>query len=163
MRADSRLVGTEHEAASRSGGLSSADLDDLVAFGEVVVEGRALSVQDRRYLREHMEDRVTRSRESLAQYRTTARTLERLAGRRFSRLEPGERIALVARHRLGVSSVWPDEDVGPFPNEMRTVRARVVPDLVEGYYRSPAGWAVVGYDTYPGRCGELTRYTRREV
>jgi hypothetical protein len=43
------------------------------------------------------------------------------------------------------------------------VRTRVIPDLIEGYWGSPAGWAAVGYEAFPGRCGDLTRYTRSEA
>ncbi len=63
---------------------------------------------------------------------------------------------------LAASGVRPGEDLGRFPDEMRSLRTRAVPDLIGGYYASPAGWAAVGYDTFPGRCGELTRYTRPE-
>ncbi len=90
------------------------------------------------------------------------RTLERLAGRRLASLEIQQRTELIARHRLAVSLVRPDEDLGPFPEEVRTLRTRIVPDLIGGYYNSPAGWAAVGYDTFPGRCGDLTRYGRSE-
>jgi len=45
---------------------------------------------------------------------------------------------------------------------MRAIRTRAVPDLIGGYYGSPAGWAVVGYTTFPGRCEDLTRYVRAE-
>src|SRR2546422_7827598 len=30
-----------------------------------------------------------------------------------------------------------------------------LPIFLAGYYGSPAGWAVVGYATFPGRCGDL--------
>ena len=49
--------------------------------------------------------------------------------------------------------------LGPFPDDASLVRTRVVPNLIAGYYASPAGWAVVGYDVFPGRCGDLARYT----
>ena len=89
-------------------------------------------------------------------------TLQRLAGRRFASLEIRERAELIGRHRLTASHVWPGEDLGPFPEEMRALRMRIVKDLIGGYYGSSAGWAVVGYQTFPGRCGDLTRYTRAE-
>jgi hypothetical protein len=142
--------------------LSGAELEDLVAFGEALVDGRTLAPRERRYLAEHLEYRTTRSPEYLSLYRTTAGTLEHLAGRRFAHLEMNERMELIARHHLAASGVRPGEDLGQFPDEMRSLRTRAVPDLIGGYYASPAGWAAVGYDTFPGRCGELTRYTRPE-
>ncbi len=137
-------------------------MEDLVAFAEVLVEGRTLAPAERGYLVEHIEDRTRRSPEYLSLYRTTARTLERLAGRRVASLEIRERIELVARHRLGDPRVLPGEDLGPLAEEVRALRRRAATDLIEGYYRSPGGWAVVGYATFPGRCGDLTRYTRPE-
>ena len=43
------------------------------------------------------------------------------------------------------------------------IRSRVIPDLIEGYWSSPAGWAAVGYTTFPGLCGSLARYTRSDA
>jgi hypothetical protein len=150
------------EVASTAGPLSAAQIDDLVTFGEVLVDGRALSAAERGFLREHIEDRMQRTPAYVDVYRTTVTTLERLAGRPFARLEPAERIALVARHRLGSSQLSEDEVSGRYPEDVRTIRKQAVEDLVGGYYNSAAGWAVVGYQTFPGRCGDLTRYTRPE-
>ena len=150
------------DAQSKPGALSGAELEDLVAFAETVVEGRTLTPADRGYMVQHIEDRTRQSPEYLSLYRTTARTLDRLAGRRVASLELRDRIELAARHRLGDQRVLPGEDLGPFAEEVRALRTRAVGDLIEGYYRSPAGWAVVGYATFPGRCGDLTRYTRPE-
>jgi hypothetical protein len=92
----------------------------------------------------------------------TVRTLERIAGRPFARLAIDERLELVSSHRLASSRVRSGEDPGEFSADLRALRTRVVPDLIKGYYGSPAGWAVVSYQTFPGRCGDLTRYTRAE-
>ena len=155
-------TGVDLGPTSATGTLSRAGMEDLVALGEALVEGRTLAPAERRYLVEHIEDRTARSPGYLALYGTTVNTLERLAGRRWASLAMRERLELVARHRLGVSQVRPGEELGRFPPEMRALRTRAVPDLIRGYYGSPAGWAVVGYDTFPGRCGDLTRYTRAE-
>ena len=154
----SRPVEAALDPSSESGQLSTPEMEDLVAFGEVLVEGRTLAQAERRYLIEHIEDRATRSPDYLTLYRTAASTLDRVAGRRFASLEVRERIDLITRHRLGAVQ-GPGEKL---PDEMRALRMRAVPDLIRGYYGSPAGWAAVGYDTFPGRCGDLTRYTRPE-
>jgi hypothetical protein len=138
-------------------------MEDLIAFAEIVVEGRPLAPAGRADLRAHVEDRLERRPGSLDLYRTTVRLLDRLAGRRFAALEVAARLALVTRHRLGVPDVRPSESLGPSADEVRTVRSRVVRDLIRGYYASPSGWAEVGYGTFPGRCGDLTRYTRAET
>jgi hypothetical protein len=135
----------------------------LLAFGEIVVEGRSLPAAERGYLASYIEERAE---EASGYYRTNYRTavdlLNRLAGSPFSSLDFDQRIALVVLHHLTSSRVLPDEDLGPFPEDVRAVRTQVVPDLIRGYYGSPAGWAVVGYDTFPGRCGNLARYTGPE-
>lgn len=145
-----------------SGTLSKAEMDDLVAFAEVLVGDGTLPLVERGYLVEHIEDRMRRSPGYPSLYRTTVKTLERLAGRRFASLETRERLEVIARHRLAVSEIWPDENLGRFPDAIRALRKRAVPDLIGGYYASPAGWAVVGYEVFPGRCGDLTRYARPE-
>ena len=140
--------------------LSASELDDLVAFGEVVVGPGLLSPIERGFLVDHIRYRAPRaSGYYLSLYRTTVGLLGRLAGAPFSSLDVDQRKALVMRYRLSSSRVWPDEDLGPFPDDARAVRTRVVADLIGGYYGSPAGWTVVGYDAYPGRCSDLARYT----
>jgi hypothetical protein len=164
-----RLAGWPRVEAAESGRhagepgartLSSSELDDLVAFAEIVVGAGPLSPAERGFLVEHIEYRAGQGfGDYLSSYRTAIRLLARLAGMRFSRLDLGGRTALVTRHRLGVRQVWPDENLGPFADDARVVRTRVVGDLIGGYYASPAGWAVVGYEAYPGRCSDLARYT----
>ena len=147
-------------APSPTAMLSASVIEDLLAFGELVVEGRTLSPVERRYLADHIEDQSQQeSGDYVSLYLTTVEYLAKLAGARFSELDLDQRIALAMRHRLMSSRVLPDEDLGPFPEDVRAVRTQVVPDLIRGYYDSPAGWAIVGYNTFPGRCGDLARYT----
>jgi len=158
----SPVMGYAAEAASKAGELSGAELDDLIAFGEVLVEGRMLSPTERGFLLEHIEDRLKHTPGHLSLYRTTVRTLERLAGRPFARLDLPERVELITRHRLGASQTSVEEAPGPFSSEMQAIRKQIVEDLIGGYYGSAAGWAIAGYQMFPGRCGDLTRYTRAE-
>ena len=142
--------------------LSSAEVEDLVAFGESLVEGRPLALEERRFLVEHLEYRTRSSSEYLSLYRGTATALERLSGRRFADLEVRERVEVIGQHRLAPARGRGDGDPSPLTVKTRTALTRAARDLIEGYYRSPAGWAAVGYDAFPGRCGELTRYTGPE-
>ena len=142
--------------------LSAAELKTVVAYGEVLVDGRALSPGERDDLAEHVEDSARRSPDTLVLFRTTAELLDRLAGARFVDLDLEERRALVTRHRLDARPVGGEQD-SRSGEETLVVRTRVIPDLIEGYWSSPAGWAAVGYTTFPGRCGDLTRYTRPEA
>jgi hypothetical protein len=159
----SRPSGVVVHPATPRGMLSGAEVEDLVAFGEVMVEGRPLDLAERGFLVDHLEYRTRNSPEYLALYRTTAGALDQLAGRRFGDLEIQERTELVGRHRLVTSRGRAGEDPSPLTAETRAALTRAVKDLIGGYYGSPAGWAVVGYDTFPGRCGALTRYTRQEA
>src|SRR5262249_31242917 len=148
-------------ATSTEPALSSEEIDDLVAYAEVLVGGQPLSPTERTDLGLEIDARAGREIEYLTLYRTTARLLQRLSGGRFARLAFAERTALAARHRLS-SDVLPDEPLGAFPDEARLVRTRARRDLIADYYGSPAGWRVVGYRAFPGTCGDLFRYTRAD-
>jgi len=143
--------------------LTESDLDDLIAFAELLAKGGALSPAERSALAENIAERVAREPDYLDLYRRTATLLRRLAGRPFASLEVADRLELVARHRLSSPAVRPGDDPGPFADDLRAVRMRARPALMADYYNSPAGWAVVGYDVFPGRCGDLLRYTRPET
>ncbi len=148
--------------APASAGLSATDLEDLLAFAGVLVAGaRPLSPDERGHLVDHIGYRVTQGAGYyLDLYRTTVRLLDRLAGTRFSSLDTARRVEVVTRHRLAGPARPGTRRV--LSEEAADTLARVVPDLVGGYYASPAGWAVVGYAVFPGRCGDLARYTRPE-
>lgn len=161
--AAARLAEPTLAVESSTSALSSVDLDDLLAFAEVLLrEGKPFLPAERRDLIDHIEYRVARDPSALSLYRTTITVLERLAGARFATLDAPPRIEVMTRHRLASSRVRPDEPAGPYPDETREVRTRVVRDLIGGYYNAPAGWAAVGYDVFPGQCGDLERYTRSE-
>jgi len=147
---------------SPTGSLSSAELTTLISFGEVLVDSRDLTDEEKDYLRQHIDDRTRNDRGYLSLYRRTSSLLDKLAGKEFSKLPRENRSELLREHRLISSSVSATECLLPFNREKLTVRTLAVPDLLAGYYRSPAGWAVVGYESFPGRCGELSRYVRPE-
>jgi hypothetical protein len=149
-------------AAPAPAGLSELELEDLVAFTGVLVEGRALSPDERRAVLDNIAERTGRGPEHLAVYRTTASLLRRLAGRRFASLSDAGRQQLVTRHRLDAADSGAGEGATVLAREVRLVRTRARRDLIADYYNSPAGWAVVGYGTFPGRCGDLLRYTLPE-
>ena len=157
-----RLGPAPTEAAADVPDLTTAEMDALLGFGEVLVEGRMLAPTERDYLVRHIEESARSRPEQLTLYRSTAGLLDRLAGGRFATLGIGDRVALVSRHRLDARGVLADDEIAHLGPEARAVRTRVVPDLINGYWRSPAGWAAVGYGTFPGRCGDLARYTRSE-
>ena len=139
--------------------LSSRERESLLAFAEVLVGHGAVLSAERDAILSHIEERVATDARALRLYRDTAALLDRHAGLPFPTLGMAERVALVARHHLVPSRGRADIS----SVAAHTVRTRVAPDLIAGFYRSAAGWATVGYTTFPGRCGGLTRYTRREA
>lgn len=160
---DERLAADPRPPAPEATGLSATEIESLVGFGEVLVVGRALVPAERDHLVEHIAGSARGNLDTLALFRTTAVLLDRLAGGPFARLEIAERIDLVGRHRLDVRGIPSDRDLAHLGAEAKAARERAVPELIYGYWRSPAGWAAVGYATFPGRCGDLTRYTRPEA
>jgi len=151
------------DRSSPPGLLSAEEMATIIAFAEVLAEGRPLSPAELGYLADHVNDRTQRRPGYLSLYRTTAQALDRLTRTRFSALELGDRTAVITRHRLAESDVRIRECLLPFRRRELAIRALAVPDLLAGYYGSPAGWAVVGYAAFPGRCGDLARYTRSEA
>ncbi|HTY77654.1 MAG TPA: hypothetical protein VMI34_07545 [Candidatus Bathyarchaeia archaeon] len=150
------------DSASLVGRLSGRALDNVVAFGESLVEGRVLSGAERMFLLEHVEYRAANTPGYRALYEVTSHRLDELTGRRFAALSIDDRIAVLSAHRLDAYNVRRREYLVPFGRRDLAIRSLVARDLVDGYYRSPAGWLAVGYSAFPGRCGELTRYTRAE-
>jgi hypothetical protein len=140
--------------------LAHDEIEDLVAFTEILVKGHPLSVVERDLVVDHVRQR--QSDHDVAVYRTTVSALQRIGGARFSRLRREQRSALTRRYRLASSWAATGEDMSALRDDIRIVRTVAAPDLIRGYYRSSAGWAVVGYSTFPGRCGDLRRYTRPE-
>jgi hypothetical protein len=135
-------------------------VETLVALAEVLVGEHPLSPDTRRDVIDDLRDAASTSPVREARYTATARLLDRLAGDGFARLPFADRRALVAEHRLGSSRLGADE-AETLPEDLRDARIRVAPELIAAYWRAPAGWSNVGYTTFPGRCGDLTQYTRR--
>jgi hypothetical protein len=147
------------DATSGTGALSGPELHTILAFAEVLVGDEALAAQDRTALVEHVEHRTRGTAGYLALYRTTARLLDGLGHASFATLGRRDRAALVDRHQLRVPGGRMRDYLLPIAREALTVRVLAVPDLIVGYYQSPAGWRVAGYEVAPGRCSDLSRYT----
>jgi hypothetical protein len=154
-----RLLKPRLDASAQTGALSAVELENLAAFGEVLVEGRTLSTTERSHLIEYL-DNLTRSTPGyLPLYRMTASLLDHLAGARFGSLDVRARAEVMVRHRLTSDDVSAREYLLPVGRQELAVRVLAVPDLIGGYYRSAPGWALVGYDAFPGRPSNLIRYT----
>jgi len=139
--------------------LTSAELDTLLAFGEAVVDGRALSAEVRATLTDALAEAVARAPDRITLYRGAARLLDHLAGRELARLSLVDRAALVSRNRLDIRAASNEPGL---TDDARFIRTTLAPELIVAYWGSAAGWAAVGYGAFPGRCGDLARYTRAE-
>ena len=151
-------VGDEPAPRAERQPLSDTEKETLLAFAEVLVGDRPLPVPARAELLSHITARVMASEDTLALYREAAAVLDRLAGAPFSTLAMRDRRDIVARHDLAPSRARMPRTEGV----ANAIRRHVAPDLIAGYYASPTGWALVGYGIFPGRCGNLARYTRPE-
>jgi len=150
------------DSDSSTGSLSADELETLVSFGEVLAKGSALSVEEREYLVEHIAYRTRNKPGYLSLYQLTARHLDHLAQGRFAKLDLGERSKMMISYRLTSSRIRAHEYLFTFHRNQLAIRRLAITDLISGFYRSPAGWALVGYTIFPGRCGDLIRYTEPE-
>ncbi len=151
------------EIPSSTAKLPASEMENLVALAEVLVQGRRLSPFERGALVEAINERALTEPGHLRLYRLTASFLDQLGQTRFADLSLAERTEVVLRHGL-VPDSEREESSRPLslsePED--AVRRVAVPDLIACYYRSRAGWAVVAYESFPGRCSDLVRYTRPE-
>jgi len=141
-----------------------AEIETVIAYADVLVDGIDLSEESKDYLKRHVEERVENEPGYHSLYQMTVALLDGLAPQHeFSRVPRQERVALLEKHGLMSCRVRRRENLSPFGRKERMVRALAASDLVAAYYRSPGGWTVVGYSASPGRCGDLSRYTRAEA
>jgi hypothetical protein len=145
-------------APSSSSSLTAAEIDALLAFAGILAVGRRPSMEERADITQHLDDRVRQSDSHLPIYRATVRRLDEAAGRPFADLDVASAVALVARRKFGSPRIDIPETGGEPTDDDRAIRTRIGPDLVAAFYRSAGGWAVVGYDAFPGRCGDLRQY-----
>jgi len=146
-----------------TGSLSPGEMETLLVYTEVLSDILDFSEETRQYLRSHINDRTENKTGYLSLFRMTATFIDELAGGNFSKLSRSDRIAALEKRGLMSCRVHRRECFSPFGRRERTIRALAATDLMAAYYRSAAGWAVVGYAYPPGHCGDLTRYTRAEA
>jgi hypothetical protein len=161
-RAARRRYRPRLDPAAPTGALTADELAALVAFGESVVEGRALSPDGRAVLRAHLVERAASAPGYLPWYRAGARYLDGLGGAAFASLPPDARGALLAakvpldqKARLATWRLV-------FRGDAVALGRLVAPDLIGAYYASAPGWRALGYASAPGQCGDLERYTAPE-
>ena len=158
-----RIIKPRLNTSSQTGILSKEEKETIIAFAEVLVKKKSLSMEERKYIIEHIDYRTRGTPGYLSIYRITASLLNRLTKSQFSTLDLNDRVTVVLSHHLISHHVRVWEYLNPFQRQELTIRTYVVPDIIRGFYSSPAGWAVVGYEIFPGRCSNLVRYSHSEV
>ena len=150
------------QSLAATGTLPRDAMHTVLAFAEVLVGESPLTREERENLVEHIDDRTRHVAGYLTLYRLTAGLLDRLAGTPYAALGLAARKDLVVRHRLTPAPAQAAASPPAAEGQEHLVRTLAAPDILGGHYASAAGWAIVGYTVFPGRCGDLTRYTRPE-
>lgn len=155
-----RYLAPRIDRTSPPGRLSRREMDALLAYGEVLVSDTALSPAARAELELHVRERSEHEAGYHALYRLAVEVLDETVGGDFAARTPDERRRAVRRRGLHRYDVRPRHYLWPIDRRSLTVRALAARDLVAGYFLSAPGWALVGYDAFPGRCRDLSDYTR---
>lgn len=158
-----RIIKPRLKSSSQTGILSNGEKETIIAYAEVLVKEKGLTIEERKYITEHIDYRTQNTPGYLSLYRSTASLLNRLTKSNFPALDLNERVTAVISNHLISHHVKGWEYLNPFQRQELTIRVYVVPDIIKGFYSSPAGWAVVGYEKFPGICSNLFLYTQSEV
>ncbi len=152
---------------SPTGTLSEGELTTVIALAEVLLPADESPGATADWVRSHVDARTNRAPGFLAAYREAAQLLDAWSvvggGTAFAALAPAAREAVLLRE-LGPEG--PDSH-GTAQLGLRSAQTvskarvwqHVVQDLIVAFFRSPAGWAVVGYTNFPGVPGEPLAYT----
>jgi len=155
----------ELDRTAPTGRLSEDDMATIVALAMVLIPADQSPGADEGWVRTFVLHRTEHETGYLPEYRNGAQLLDQLAQadfgsrRRFSQLNDAQREHLLRQHfdrgwlRL---AAWTSYEA-----ERRAYRVwtLVIKDLLQGFYRSAMGWAVVGYTHYPGVPGDPREYT----
>jgi hypothetical protein len=145
-----------------TGLLSPAQMETVLAYAEALANTTNLSEETRQELRSHIDDRTQNAPGYLSLFKMTAAFVSQLGAGDFSKLSLANRAEILEKRGLMSCRVHRRECFSPFGRRERAIRALAAADLVAAYYRSAAGWAVMGYSYPRGHCADLTRYTRAE-
>jgi Gluconate 2-dehydrogenase subunit 3 len=155
---------------SPRGSLRDDEFRNIAAFGEVLIPADDTPGVDEAWVRDYVDRQTTARAGWLEEYRSAASLLDRLASEAGQR-EPFSTLPFSVRDSIvrqsfpgnGTFAQWVFQlsiCTTPGRQKMRawTLVAR---DLIDGFYGSPGGWAVIGYTNYPGTAAQDPRgYTQ---
>jgi hypothetical protein len=143
---------------SALGLLSDEEMEEVFALAEALFPQDQDITATRHFVRHYVNGRTTSRQGYLAEYQRAVALLQETTnelldtGQQFSELPMADRNAVLSEllepPRTGRIGHFFDRIFGS--GEIPAFRAHVVRDLLQAFYRSPDGWAVVGYSNYPG-------------
>jgi len=159
----------ELDIAHPLGVLPDEDMHDIVALGEAIVAPE--SVPPVKFFQDYVNDVTQSQRGFLKEYERAAGLLNRTSLRlfeqgkarnRFAELSPAQRdevLQTLLWRYSGSDVMAPKLEKLMVSRDTLALRMFIMEPLIEHYYRSPYGWAVVGYKTSPGRPRDPGAYT----
>src|SRR4030067_979397 len=90
-----RIIKPRLNSYSQTGILSIGEKETIIAFAEVLIKEKGLSIEERKYIIEHIDYRTQNTPGYLSIYRSTASLLNRLTKSNFSALDLNDRVTVV--------------------------------------------------------------------
>jgi len=157
----SELVVPRLDTTYPLGVLQDAQMRNIVALGETVVAPAPLPPAD--FFRDYVNAITATQGGFLKEFRRASATLSIASARLFAQdggLPEFADLPLARRDEVLRALLWqyPDQDFIlrkleklAASRDALALRVHVMTPLIERYYRSSYGWAVVGYESFPGQ------------
>ncbi len=165
-----RWLAPRLDGAAPTGVLAADEMRTIVALGRVLIPDDETPGARATWVERYVNERTARHPGYLPEYKAAVALLDAAAAQvapsrpRFHQLtlEQGGEVMEDLFGRRGSASRWwrRVERILPAGQRKQRCWSFVIEDLLSGFYSTPAGWAVVGYDNYPGVPGDPRAYTR---
>jgi len=151
------------------GSLQDSEMRTVLALGEVLVPAKHAPPEQ--FFREYI-NRVTQTQPGyLREYQCTVKLLD-ATSRSFSKGKPFRDLTTRERDKVLEALLWRYDkndltiirkvEKYATSRDATALRKYIVTPMIDYYYRSPYGWAVVGYTSFPGvPPADPMVYTRR--
>jgi len=164
-----RALAVELDRSAPVGLLEADEMATITRLAEVLVPPDTTPGASAGWVREHV-DQTTGSRPGyLREYRAAAGLLDEAAAALQPSVTHFHLLAVAAADQVLRGMFGRRRNASPWRSRMERLTASgrrrercwnfVIHDLLQGFYRTSSGWAVVGYDSYPGVPGDPRAYT----
>jgi len=154
---------------SPRGRLSEEELKNMIALGEVLIPPDETPGADEGWIRSYVNTKTENDPGYLREYQTATELLDQMAkeltmeSKHFWELSTSSRDSLLIEH-FSTNSLFRKILIRlhfiPLQGKSKLhLYNFVLRELIQDFYSSPAGWAVVGYTNYPGVPGNPREYT----